>query len=299
MTVLSTHQLTRTYGRRRGIQDVNLQLAAGEIFGFLGPNGAGKSTTIRLLLGFLQPDSGHAKVLDHDCWSQSAKVKQQVGYVAGDVRLYPWLTARRAFSIVEQVRGCRLMDDGLQLAEEFRLEPDLPVRRMSRGNRQKVALVLALVHRPPLIILDEPTSGLDPLMQDVLISRLRQLAAQGHAVFFSSHTLSEVETLCDRVAIVKDGRIVEDTTIRSLQDQAPREVQLHFRSSDDAANVTVPSKLTHISRTENVISGTLNGHAINLMDWASKQDLLDISIERPNLESVFRTYYEQNSGAAK
>lgn len=291
MPVLTATQLTKSYGDRRGINEVNLELAAGEIFGFLGPNGAGKSTTIRLLLGFLKSDSGTARILGHDCWDHSALIKQQIGYVPGDVRLYPWLTARRAFQIVSGIRGKPLMDAGLQLAEEFHLEPDLPVRKMSRGNRQKVSLVLALVHRPALIILDEPTSGLDPLMQELLIGRLRKLAGEGCAVFFSSHTLGEVETLCDRVAIVRDGRIIADTALPELKERAPRRVELHFQSGDDAAACQLPPGTEGRQQTEATIVTSLTGGSTNLVQWAAQQPLADLCIGPPNLETLFRSYY--------
>ena len=173
MSVICTENLCKSYGSRRGVGDVSLSVEAGEMFGFLGPNGAGKSTTIRMLMGFLKASSGTATILGRDCWAASDLVKEHVGYVAGDVRLYSWLTARKAFQIVGEIRRTDVAEAGLKLAERFQLEVDLPVRKMSRGNRQNVALVLALAHRPRVMILDEPTSGLDPLMQDTLTECLR------------------------------------------------------------------------------------------------------------------------------
>lgn len=296
MTVIRTENLTRSYGLRRGVIGVNLSVDAGEVFGFLGPNGAGKSTTIRMLLGFLKASSGAATILGQDCWKDSAAIKQDVGYVAGDVRLYPWLTAQRAFEIVGRIRGQDLTEQGRVLAEQFRLEVDLPVRKMSRGNRQKVALVLALVHRPKLIILDEPTSGLDPLMQETLAQNLRDLAADGHTVFFSSHTLSEVESLCHRVAIVRDGRIVADESIENLKSRAPREVAVTFQS-EAAAAVATPGCLSSATQEGRVVSGNLIGDAAELTRWAAQQDIADISIGRPNLESLFHEYYAEEHSA--
>jgi len=292
MTVLTTSQLSRSYGSRRGVDDINLTLNEGEVFGFLGPNGAGKSTTIRLLLGFLKPSSGSATILGKNCWTDSHLIKRHVGYVAGDVRLYPWLTARRAFQIVGEIRGRSLHEDGMLLAERFRLEPDLPVRKMSRGNRQKVALVLALVHRPRLVILDEPTSGLDPLMQATLVDCLRELAQDGHSIFFSSHTLSEVEDLCDRVAIVKDGRIVEDSNLNRLKAQAPRIARIRYRDSESAAQCVPPDGI-RVSRTtgaECVLQ--LTGKAAELNCWAAEQPIEDISIGPPDLETLFHQWYD-------
>ena len=295
MSVLATQQLTKSYGRRRGVNDVNLRVDAGEIFGFLGPNGAGKSTTIRLLLGFLKASSGSATVMGQDCWADSAGIKRDIGYVAGDVRLYPWLTARRAFQIVGEIRGRDILADGLQLADRFRLEPDLPVRKMSRGNRQKAALVLALAHRPKLVILDEPTSGLDPLVQDTLADCLRELATEGHTVFFSSHTLSEVESLCDRVAIVRDGQIVVDEALNQLKARAPRTAVVTFESAAVAGSVAVPDFLTVHRRSKNELQVQLTGAAAELTRWAASQPIMDLSIGQPNLEYLFRQYYNDGS----
>ncbi|MDG2129137.1 MAG: ABC transporter ATP-binding protein [Fuerstiella sp.] len=293
--MIATQQLSKCYGLRRGVDDVDLRVGAGEIFGFLGPNGAGKSTTIRLLLGFLKASSGNATVFGQDCWSDSATIKQEVGYVAGDVRLYPWLTARKALQIVGEIRGRDILSDGLQLADRFRMEPDLPVRRMSRGNRQKVALMMALAHRPKLVVLDEPTSGLDPLMQDTLADCLRELAAAGHTVFFSSHTLSEVESLCDRIAIVRDGQIVVNEQLSRLKARAPRTAVVTFESATVANSVTVPDFITIQSRSNKELQIQITGAAVELTHWAAAQPIIDLSVGPPNLEHLFRQYYKGNA----
>lgn len=299
MPVLTTEQLCKSYGSRRGVSDVNLSLEEGQIFGFLGPNGAGKSTTIRMLLGFLRPSSGVSTILGHDCWNDSAVIKQDVGYVAGDVRLYPWLTARRAFQIVGEIRRMDLQTSGHLLAERFQLEPDLPVRKMSRGNRQKLALVMALAHQPKIVILDEPTSGLDPLMQDTLADCLREMADGGRTVFFSSHTLSEVESLCDRVAIVRGGQIVADERLAVLKAKAPRTVLLKFPSEALASAVVIPDFVSLENQAGAQLELQLHGSAADLTKWAATQPIDDISIGRPNLETLFRQYYLTESDAAE
>lgn len=299
MLAIETNQLTKTYGARRGVDSVSLTVGAGEIFGFLGPNGAGKSTTIRLLLGFLRASSGQAVIFQRDCWKDTAAIKQNVGYVAGDVRLYPWLTAQRAFQIVGEVRGQDIGPHGMELAERFRLEPDLPVRQMSRGNRQKLALILALAHRPQLVILDEPTSGLDPLMQDTLAECLRELAREGHTIFFSSHTLSEVDSLCDRVAIVREGQIVADETLAVMKDRAPRSVSLTFSSNADAQAVTLPKFVDVSQCIDNQIQLQLTGSAAELTRWSATLPITDISIGRPNLESLFRSFYDTSTAVTE
>lgn len=336
MSVVVTKDLCRRYGLRRGISNINLTIEPGEIFGFLGPNGAGKSTTIRVLMGLLPAGSGMAQVFQRDCWTDGPAIRSEVGYVAGDVRLYPWLTTRRGLSMLSRIHGRELIPHGMELAERFRLEPDLPVRKMSRGNRQKVALVLAMAHSPKLLILDEPTSGLDPLMQDTLLACLREMALKGGTVMFSSHTLSEVETLCDHIAIVRDGCIVEDSTLEALQAQAPRQITITLREDQSPGSISWPEfpGLTVLptlqesalsvsletalsqeqskrppdktfasqSRTDRGRGQTvhleLHGVASSFIQWAAAQSFQDIIIGPPSLDVLFRKYYDTSSAGA-
>jgi ABC-2 type transport system ATP-binding protein len=298
MPALETEQLERRYGRRRGIVDVNLSVAAGEVFGFLGPNGAGKTTTIRILMGLMRASKGTARVFGRDCWYDGPAVRADIGYVPGDVRLYPWLTVRRALQMVGHVRRRSLMEPGLELAERFGIEPDLPFRKMSRGNRQKVALLLALTPAPPLLILDEPTAGLDPLMQATLCTCLRDLSAKGHTVFFSSHTLSEVENLCHRVAIVREGRIVEDRSVAELRARAPRQVTIRLPRGAHESSIEWPEGLqVKFCEAVESIDGAricrleLRGSAMELIHWTAVQPFTDVTIEAPSLESLFHQYY--------
>jgi ABC-2 type transport system ATP-binding protein len=321
MSMLETSGLTMSYGSRRGIQDVSLQIESGEIFGFLGPNGAGKSTTIRILMGLLRASAGHAHIFGLDCWKKGSVIRRDTGYVAGDVRLYPWLTLNRGLKILSQLHGRSLQSEGRQLAARFRLEPDLQVRQMSRGNRQKVALVLALAIRPRLLILDEPTSGLDPLMQDTLMVCLRELAAEGRTILFSSHTLSEVESLCDRIAMIRAGRIVEYDSLISLKAKAPRRIQIQLSPgqmapADWPASVRVLWQPQHttgqqatqqdlLSLPPGQLSQTclleLRGSSGEFLSWAAGQRFADVSIGAPSLDILFRSCYagddEPRSGA--
>lgn len=296
MSIITTNGLSRRYGRRIGIDEVDIDVGEGEIFGFLGPNGAGKTTTIRLLLGFLRPNGGRAKIFGLDCWRQSAQVKRDVGYLPGDLRLYPWFTARTALKIIGQVRGVDLSEAGDELAQRFQLEMDLRVRKMSRGMRQKLGLILALVHKPRLLILDEPTSGLDPLMREELANQLRELAAAGHTVFFSSHTLSEVEHLCDRIAIVRQGRIIADERLETLRGQARRTVELVFKDQDAVARVQLPEFLQLTRRDRCRLRCELNGPTGPLVHWADGQPLVDVTISPPDLESLFHKMYQSPDG---
>ena len=297
MNVVTTQRLSLRYGRRVGIEAVDLLVPEGEIFGFLGPNGAGKTTTIRVLLGMLRPGSGTATIFGLDSWRDSHRIKRQVGYLPGDLRLYPWLTAERALRIGSQVRGQDIERVGRELAVRFQLDTSLAVRRMSRGTRQKLGVVLALAHQPRLLVLDEPTSGLDPLMRDELASCMRELAANGHTVFFSSHTLSEVEQLCHRVAVVRAGRVVAADTIDTLRRQARRTVTLQFCNAAAASSVVPPDFLEILERSGPRWTCDLVGSAPVLVRWAAEQPIDDMTIAPPSLESLFRRFYqtEENS----
>ncbi len=214
---ISFRDFTRYYGARRGIDGLTLDIAPGEIFGFLGPNGAGKTTTIRLLLGLIRPTRGSATLLGHDVVGDSLAVRQRLGFLSGDVALYPTLR------VVDYLRFLGSFSRGYDLAvarryaDRFELEIGRRVKGLSKGNRQKVALVAALQHRPDVLVLDEPTSGLDPILQQEMHQVLREERIRGATVFFSSHDLTEVQALCDRVAMLRDGRLVQVTQVAGIR----------------------------------------------------------------------------------
>ncbi len=290
MAVIETQSLTRRYGRRRGIEGVTLSVPQGSLFGFLGPNGAGKTTTIRVLLGFLRPTSGAATIGGLNCWRESAKVKESVGYVPGDLRLYPWLSGRRALRLVGAARGADLSRQGNALAQMLDLDMGVPVRRMSRGMRQKLGLIMALAPEPRVLILDEPTSALDPLMQDRLREHLRALSRRGHTVFFSSHTLSEVELLCDRIAIVRDGQLVADSTLEAIRRGAGRSIVIRWK--EGASLPEPPPQLRLNQRDGRTWIGTHEGPVEPLIAWLRGLPVEDLSITPPDLETLFRQYYK-------
>lgn len=291
MNAIEIRQLSKRYGRRVGVEGVSFAVPRGAIFGFLGPNGAGKTTTIRVLLGLLRPSSGSASILGRDCWSQSTEVKAQVGYLPGDLRLYPWLNARSAIDLVGRIRRCDIAAEGDRLVSAFDLDPTVRVKSMSRGMRQKLGLILALAHRPTVVILDEPTASLDPLMQVKLYDELRELAAGGSCVFLSSHTLDEVEKLCERVAIIRDGRIVADETIEGLRAKARRVVTLRWKGDAPNATVDLGRIVEVFERGPERWRGKLTGSAMELVRWCSTQPIADLSIEEPDLSALFQDFY--------
>jgi len=294
--VIATEGLTRFYGRRVGIERVDLDVPEGALFGFLGPNGAGKTTAIRVLLGFLRANRGRASVFGLDCWRDSHRVKAEVGYVPGDLRLYSWMNGFDALRIFGAVRGREMLQEGHRLAERFDLDLAIRVRTMSRGMRQKLGLILAMAHRPRLLILDEPSSGLDPLIQEELRGQLRDAAASGRTVFFSSHTLSEVEQLCDRIAILREGRIVVDAPLAEFRRRAPREVVIHWRHGEEPRLAAAPALRVRAREDRRWIC-TLEGPVAELIAWAAGRPIEDLTIGPPDLEVLFRSYYRNEDEA--
>jgi ABC-2 type transport system ATP-binding protein len=284
MTVIETLQLTRGYGRHRGIRALSLSVPQGSVYGFLGPNGAGKTTAIRVLLGFLKPGGGSATILGRDCC---------------DLRLYPWMTGAAALRWVGQVRQIDLSNAGGDLADDFGLDLSRKVREMSRGTRQKLGLVLAMAHAPKLLILDEPTTSLDPVMQQKLLRRLRAMAGDGHTVFFSSHTLSEVDRLCDRVAIVREGELVAEQSLAALRAEAGHWVTVRWKD-EGSANTDPPAFLKLSQRDGRLWTGELTGPVDRFVSWlhGCGQDYEDLSIGPPDLEALFHHYYDGKGGGA-
>jgi ABC-2 type transport system ATP-binding protein len=292
--VIETKSLTKRYGSRLGVASLSIGVAEGSIYGFLGPNGSGKTTTIRVLMGLMKASEGAARVFDRDCWASSAEIKEDVGYLPGDIRLYPWLTCHSAARIFGAARRRTLREAFVECAERFYLDPDLPVRKMSRGTRQKLGLVLALAHKPRLLILDEPTASLDPIIQRLLYDHLRLAAAEGRTVFLSSHTLSEVEELCDRVAILRQGRLVAQDTIENLRRRASRLVAIHWQDGVDGTAMQPPAGLALSEKGRSVWTGTETGSSAELLAWLAGKPVADLILEKPDLSEVFHRFYRED-----
>jgi ABC-2 type transport system ATP-binding protein len=290
MDAVLTENLSKRYGTFQALRGVNLRVPAGSLFGFLGPNGAGKTTTIRILLGLLRGTSGRARVLGSDAWSAGARVRADVGYLAGDVRFYDGLTGRATLRFLDGVRGGRSRSEIERLAAVFELPLDRRVRNYSRGMKQKLGLIQALMHKPRLLILDEPTTALDPLVRQTLFHELRTVAADGRTVLFSSHTLAEVEELCDEVAIVRRGELIEQNRVEVLRERAVRHVDVFLREGRPPA-APLPDGLRVNHQSDGHLACAWAGPVARLLDWLQRTDVRDVIIAPPDLEDLFLAYY--------
>ena len=285
---LEATELHKRYGRRVALQGLSLRVERGSICGLLGPNGAGKTTTIRSALGFLKPDQGRMTVLGLDCWSQSREVREKIGYCSADMRFYPWMTLTKALSVTSQIRGRSLLEPGLALAARLQLEPNLKIGQMSRGTLQKLGLILAMAPKPELLILDEPSSGLDPLVQATFAEMLKEAQQGGATIVLSSHTFSEVDRLCQVVAIVKQGRVVANEPLSAFRSRAFRQVKLSFSRSPLA---DPPVGLDVIQRLDQTWEARWRGETGALLRWCADQPILDLEISAPLLDDAFLELY--------
>ena len=294
--VVACRSLTKTYGRARGVEEVTFDVRRGEVFGFLGPNGAGKTTTMRVLLDFLRPTSGEARVFGLDSRAGSDEIHARTGYLPGDVGLAERLTAREQLLYYGHLRGGVEPTRIEALARRLHLDLDRPVRALSRGNKQKVAIVQAFMHEPELLVLDEPTSGLDPLMQREFHALVKEARAAGATVFLSSHILPEVEALCDRVGIIRDGRLVEVDDVAAVKARAVRHVVARFASPPDASWAEGVPGVSDVKVDGAELSCAVRGGTGALVKALAARDLVDLATREPTLEEVFMAFYREGSG---
>jgi ABC-2 type transport system ATP-binding protein len=289
--VIETDRLTKRYGEARGIEELSMAIEPGEVFGFLGPNGAGKTTTIRTLLDLLHPTSGSARVFGLDSRRDSRAIHARLGNLAGEFTYDDRLTGRDALELFAALRGVPDLRRADALAKRFEADLSRRIGELSRGNRQKIGLVQALLHEPELLILDEPTAGLDPLMQEEFLAVVAEERERGATVFLSSHDLDEVQRACDRVAIIRDGRLIAIEDVAQMRERAYRDVSVRFvRSVDRREFETLPGVVD-----VRVDGDSLHFHASGNIDAvvkaAARHEVRDLEVTRPTLEELFLTYY--------
>ncbi|HEX5310000.1 MAG TPA: ABC transporter ATP-binding protein [Solirubrobacteraceae bacterium] len=296
MAVIETEGLTKSYGHARGIENVTLAVDAGTVFGFLGPNGAGKTTTIRTLLDLLHPTHGSARVFGLDSRRDSVAIRKRLGNLPGDFGYGKKATGREAIALLARLRGVSGLGRAESLAERFRADLDRPLGQLSRGNRQKVGLIQAVFHEPELLILDEPTAGLDPLMQEEFLLLVAEERQRGCAVFFSSHELDEVERSCDRVGIVRDGRLIAVERIADLLRGARRKVVVELGDSTGLRALGQIPGAADLAISGARASFSFAGALDPLLAELRSRRVIDLEVTRPTLEELFLTYYQGDAG---
>jgi ABC-2 type transport system ATP-binding protein len=294
---IETDRLTKYYGSVRGIEELSLQVHQGEIFGFLGPNGAGKTTTIRLALDAIRPTSGSIRVLGLDAHRDSLDAHRRIGYMPGELALYEGMKGREMLEYLGNLRGGVEWGFVEELAERLGCDLSRPVRTLSTGNKHKVGLIQALMHRPELLVLDEPTSGLDPLVQHVFYELLDEVKADGRTVFLSSHILPEVERVCDRIGIVRGGRLVVVEAVEVLKERAHRTLEFTFATPVSAEAFSGLPGVEDVVVDGVSLRCTVTGSVDAVIKAAARFEVVAVLSEEPNLEEVFLAYYAEGESS--
>ena len=289
--VIEVERLTKSYGSHRGIIEVDLSVEQGEVFGFLGPNGAGKTTTIRTFLDLIRPTSGVARVFGIESSVDPVAIHRRVGYIPGEFALYDRLTGGQTIQYFANLRGGVDPQYQQDLIARLDLDPSRRFKEYSKGNKQKVGIVIALQHRPDLLVLDEPTSGLDPLVQQSFFGLVQEARAEGRTVFLSSHILGEVEKTCRRVAIIRDGRIVKTDTVEALRDLAHHQVELRFTDTVPVGAFESLPGVSDVVADDHVLRLRVTGAITPVVRAAAQYDLLDFVSREPSLEETFLAQY--------
>jgi ABC-2 type transport system ATP-binding protein len=299
--IIEVEGLTKSYGSKRGITNVSFQVEEGEVFGFLGPNGAGKTTTIRTLMALLRADSGTARIAGMDVWQQSVEIKKLIGYLPGELSLDPNLTGGQIFSYYGHLRGGVDQTYLKALIKRFDLDPSRKFRQYSSGNKRKVGLIQAFMHRPRLLLLDEPTNGLDPLNQQEFARMVVEAREAGQTVFLSSHILTEVEQTCNRVGIIREGQLVRVGGVAELKDIKRHEVTITFAG---AAPAEAFKTLGDVEQVEALADGhtlrlAVSGGLDAIVKAAAQYSVVSLTSHEPSLEDIFLRYYEGDGLVAR
>jgi ABC-2 type transport system ATP-binding protein len=290
MKIIQTENLTKYYGKARGIIDMNLSVEAGDIFGFIGPNGAGKSTTIRTLLGLISPTSGNARIFEQDILKNHIEILSRIGYMPSEAMFYHGMRVEDVLRLSASLHGKNCLAEAHHLCERFKLDTKKKVEELSLGNRKKVSIVCAFMHQPDLYILDEPTSGLDPLMQKAFFELIHERNIQGATIFLSSHILSEIQHHCKNAAIIREGCLIACDSVEKLTNTKARRITLHGISSPPRLE-----NMKNISCTENSVSFLYDGNMKVLIAELNQIPITDMTITEPELEEIFLHYYTKEA----
>jgi len=291
--IIDITDLSKFYGKTRGIEKVNLEIGKGEVFGFIGPNGAGKSTTIRILMNLIFPSDGSARIMGLDVVRQTKEIMRNVGYIPSDANAYSYMEAEeflnylaRFYDVPDAAGRIR------ELSKLFDLDLKRKISDLSSGNKKKVSIIQSLVHRPEVLIMDEPTTGLDPLMQSVFFDLMRSENKKGTTIFFSSHILGEVQMFCRRVAIIKEGKIVQVEDIDTLRKKQLKKVFFEFGEQANGTNISIPGVVNLVGGPGNAMSFMFSGDINELTRFLSQRKIVNLIIEEPSLDEIFMHYYQ-------
>jgi ABC-2 type transport system ATP-binding protein len=298
-TVIDTAKLTKYYGKQLGIEDVDLEVKRGEVFGYLGPNGAGKTTTIRTLLDFIRPTCGSATVFGLDIRQSSVDIHRRVGYLNGELALYNNMTGEDLLKYLGNLRGGLDWKYVRELAARFQCDLPRRIQGLSLGNKQKLGLLQAFMHKPELLILDEPTNGLDPLMQHEFYDLLTETKKEGRTIFLSSHILPEVEKVCDRVGIIRQGKLVTVETIETLKSHSVRQLEIHFARAIPKEKFSNVPGIRDILVQDKLLTCNVVGSLDALVKAAAQFEVINIISHEPSLEDIFMTYYNEGKNNVK
>ena len=291
MSVIKIDNLTKDYGNHRGIFDLSINIKKGEVYGFLGPNGAGKSTTMRHVMGFSKPDNGSVTVNGLNSWTEQVKIKENIGYLAGEISLPNDMTGLQYLKLISKMRKMKSFDYAEELLEYFEINPDSNIKKMNKGMKQKRAIVATFMHDPEVILLDEPTSGLDPLMQERFINLVRKEQQKGKTIFMSSHIFEEISKVCDRVGIVKNGNLIKELEMSSLRNNEEKTYILKFKNENDANRIMELYPEAALNNDEMII--TIKDNDINtFIRDLSTCNLAYLKEKEESLEEYFMKFYE-------
>ncbi len=295
--MISAKNLFFTYRSGRGVFDINFSISEGEVFGFLGPNGAGKTTTIRTLLGFLKPKMGEATINGYSCWEKHHKTNQSIGYLPGEAAYLENMTGLQYLKYVQDLQGSRRLSNKRRddLIERFSLEPGMKIKRMSKGNKQKIGIVAAFMHDPAVYILDEPTSGLDPLMQHSFVELVKEERQRGKTMLISSHLFEEIDRTSDRVGIIRDGKIVLMEDISVMKEKQQAIIHAELRSEEDVKKLQKARNLTVTVMEDRKVAIEFQGDYAYALSRLSVCNVVEMSITEPSLEDIFFRYYQKEA----
>lgn len=288
--VIEMKGLTKDYGDSKGIFDICLNIKQGEVFGFLGPNGAGKSTTIRNLLGFIRPDKGYCKIFDLDCYEKASQIQTRLGYLAGEISFIEGLTGKQMLDFIADMKGLKDKNKMEHLIERFELNTSGKIKKMSKGMKQKIAIICAFMDDPDVIILDEPTSGLDPLMQSKFIDLILEEKKRGKTILISSHIFDEIERTCDKAAIIRNGMLVAIEDMRSLRERKKKSYEIVFESKEEAIRFKQEG-FSIVEAKENKLVVAVQGNINPFIGSLSNYNIKKLDTKTETIEEIFMHFY--------